>query len=179
MKELRQTDPAEMRKFMHQFRDLMFELPFQVPENLIYLGRTVAILSGMCTGLNPDFNLFISITPFAQTLLAEETGDEGLDFWLNEILEWGRKLIALPARLDSVLSRIERGEVTVVSRPSPEQKQQANRLNAALNRLTGGLVFAALLAAGTVLYVNGQVMFGAGGWMLAGITLLWMLAQGR
>ena len=38
---------------------------------------------------------------------------------------------------------------------------------------------AALLAAGTALYVNGQVMFGAGGWMLAGITLLWMLAQGR
>jgi predicted unusual protein kinase regulating ubiquinone biosynthesis (AarF/ABC1/UbiB family) len=179
MKELRQTDPAEMRKFMHQFRDLMFELPFQIPENLIYLGRTIAILSGMCTGLNPDFNLFISITPFAQTLLAEETSDDGLGFWLNEILEWGRKLIALPARLDSVLSRIERGEVTVVSRPSPEQKQQADRLNAAINRLTGGLVFAALLAAGTVLYVNGQAMFGAGGWALAGITLLWMLAQGR
>ncbi|MBI3243974.1 MAG: AarF/ABC1/UbiB kinase family protein [Chloroflexi bacterium] len=161
MKELRQTDPREMRKFMRQFRDLMFELPFQVPENLIYLGRTVAILSGMCTGLNPDFNLFLSITPFAQTLLAEETGDGGLDFWLNEILEWGRKLVALPARLDSALTRIERGEITVISRPSPEQKLQADRLSAALNRLTGGLVFTALLAVGAMLYLNEQPALGA------------------
>ncbi len=179
MNELRQTDPAEMRKFMHQFRDLMFELPFQVPENLIYLGRTVAILSGMCTGLNPDFNLFLSIAPFAQTLLAEETGDGGLDFWLNEILEWGRKLIALPARLDSALSRIERGEVIVTTRPSPEQKQQANQLTAAINRLTGGLMFAALLGVGTVLYLNRQPSLGIGGWVLAGAVLLWMAGQNR
>jgi predicted unusual protein kinase regulating ubiquinone biosynthesis (AarF/ABC1/UbiB family) len=179
MKELRQTDPREMRKFMHQFRDLMFELPFQVPENLIYLGRTVAILSGMCTGLNPDFNLFISITPFAQTLLAEEAKDDGLDFWLNEILEWGRKLIALPARLDSALTRIERGEITVISRPSPEQKQQAESLNAALNRLTGGLVFAALLAVGAMLYLNDQPALGIGGWAVAGAVLLWMAAQNK
>jgi len=179
MKELRQTDPAEMRKFMRQFRDLMFELPFQVPENLIYLGRTVAILSGMCTGLHPDFNLFISLTPFAQTLLAEETSDEGLEFWLNEILDWGRKLIVLPARLDSALSRLERGDLAVVARPSPEQKRQAQQLNAALNRLTGGLLFAALLMAGAVLYVNGQWGLGATGWALAAAALLWMLVQSR
>ncbi|MEK6575237.1 MAG: AarF/ABC1/UbiB kinase family protein [Chloroflexota bacterium] len=179
MRELRDTHPAEMRKFTRRFRDLLFELPFQVPENLIYLGRTVAILSGMCTGLNPDFNLFISITPFAQTLLAEETSDDGLDFWLNEIVEWGRKLIALPARLDTALTRIERGELTVISRPSPEQKRQAERLNATLNRLTGVVVFAALLAAGTVLYVTGQMGIGIGGWVLAGVALLWMVMQSR
>lgn len=179
MKELRATRPAEMREFMHQFRDLMFELPFQVPENLIYLGRTVAILSGMCTGLNPDFNLFINIAPFAQTLLAEETSDEGLQFWLDQLTDWGRKLIALPARLDTALARFEKGEFTVITRPSPEQLQQAQQLNAALNRLTGGLVFTALLVAGTLLYINGQASVALGGWVMAGFTLLWILAQGH
>lgn len=179
MKELRDTHPEEMRVFMRQFRDLLFELPFQVPENLIYLGRTVAILSGMCTGLNPEFNLFISLTPFAQTLLAEETKDEGLDFWLNEIMQWGRKLIALPARLDSALSRLERGDLIVVTRPSPEQKRQSAQLNAALNRLTGGIIFAGLVIASTTVYVNGQTTMGVVGWALAGVALLWMALQSR
>lgn len=179
MKELRNTRPAEMREFMHQFRDLMFELPFQVPENLIYLGRTVAILSGMCTGLNPDFNLFISLTPFAQTLLAEETSGEGLDFWLDQLTDWGRRLIALPARLDTALTRLEKGELVVVTRSSPEQQQQARRLNAALNRLAGGLVFAALAVTGALLYVNGQPSAALAGWALAGATLVWMAMQGR
>lgn len=179
MKELRATRPEEMREFMHQFRDLMFELPFQVPENLIYLGRTIAILSGMCTGLNPDFNLFINITPFAQTLLAEETSDDGLQFWLDQLADWGRKLIALPARVDTALARLEKGEFTVITRPSPEQQQQAHQLNAALNRLTGGLIFTGLTVAGTLLYINGQTSIAIGGWVLAGLTLLWIVIQGR
>jgi predicted unusual protein kinase regulating ubiquinone biosynthesis (AarF/ABC1/UbiB family) len=178
MKELRATGPEEMRQFMHQFRDLMFELPFQVPENLIYLGRTVAILSGMCTGLNPDFNLFLSLTPFAETLLAEELKGEGLQFWLDQLTDWGQQLLALPARLDTALTRIEKGEFTVVSKPSPEQRQQAKQLNATLNRLTGGLVLATLVIAGTMLYINGQTGIAVAGWALAGVTLIWMAAQG-
>ncbi len=178
MGELRQTDPREMRQFMRQFRDLMYEMPFQIPENLIYLGRTVAILSGMCTGLNPDFNLFVNITPFAEQLLREETSGEGLEYWINELAEWGRKLVALPARLDTALARVERGELTVISRPAPEQLRQTALLTAALNRLTGGVVAAALLVAGTVLYVSGQPSLGVGGWTLAALALLWAVARG-
>jgi len=177
MKELRDTKPEEMRAFMREFRDLMYEMPFQVPENLIFLGRTVAILSGMCTGLNPDFNLFIGIAPFAQTLLAEEAAGEGLDFWLNEAIEIGRKLLALPARLDGALNRIERGEFTVISKPSPEQKQQTQLIASALNRLTGGLIVAALIVAGTMLYVNGDWRLGIGGWVLGTIVMMGMMMQ--
>ncbi len=53
MGDLRQIDHAEMMRFGLQFQELMFEMPFQLPENLLLLGRTVAILSGMCTGMDP------------------------------------------------------------------------------------------------------------------------------
>ena len=179
MKELRDTKPEEMRAFMREFRDLMYEMPFQVPENLIFLGRTVAILSGMCTGLNPDFNLFIGIAPFAQTLLAEEAAGEGLEFWLNEAIEIGRKLLTLPARLDGALSRIERGEFTVISKPSPEQKHQTQLIASALNRLTGGLIVAALITSGTFLIVNGYALLGIGNWGVALVVLAWMIVWRR
>jgi predicted unusual protein kinase regulating ubiquinone biosynthesis (AarF/ABC1/UbiB family) len=75
MQELSQVDMREMHKFAHEYRDLLYDLPFQVPSNLIFLGRCIAILSGLCTGLNPDFNLFKGLMPFADKLLMEEEED--------------------------------------------------------------------------------------------------------
>ena len=62
-----------------------------MPSDLIFLGRCVAILSGICTGLEPDFNLFQELAPFAQSLVSEEGGD-----WLRAaqfadvFFEWSR-----------------------------------------------------------------------------------------
>ena len=63
MNELRNVDHREMAQFAMQFRELMYEMPFQLPHNLLLLGRTVAILSGMCTGLDPNFNLWAQLHP--------------------------------------------------------------------------------------------------------------------
>ena len=49
-----------------------YELPFQVPENLILLGRCLGILSGICTGLDPDFNVWTSVVPYTQKLVEAE-----------------------------------------------------------------------------------------------------------
>ncbi len=53
MSDLREIDHNELMSFGLQFRELLLDLPFQLPENLLLLGRSVAILSGMCTGLDP------------------------------------------------------------------------------------------------------------------------------
>jgi predicted unusual protein kinase regulating ubiquinone biosynthesis (AarF/ABC1/UbiB family) len=50
---------------------------------MIFLGRTVAILSGMCTGLDPDFNLWEELSPYARDFLSEEAGSEVMR-WLRE-----------------------------------------------------------------------------------------------
>ena len=167
MSELRAVDRREVREFMGQFRDLLFELPFQVPENLIYLGRTVAILSGMCTGLDPNFNLFLEITPFAEKLLAEETQGRNLEFWINEIVDQLRKLATLPARVDNVLGKFERGDLAVTVKYGADQRAAQQALPAALGRLANSLVAVALLGVGTVLYLNAQPALGIAGWVLA------------
>jgi predicted unusual protein kinase regulating ubiquinone biosynthesis (AarF/ABC1/UbiB family) len=72
MSELAEIDFAEMHEFAKEFRELIYDMPFQVPQDLMFLGRCVAILSGMCTGLDPEFNVWEAIMPFARDLLAEE-----------------------------------------------------------------------------------------------------------
>jgi predicted unusual protein kinase regulating ubiquinone biosynthesis (AarF/ABC1/UbiB family) len=175
MDELRQLDHTEMHRFMFQFRDLLYEMPFQVPENLIYLGRCIAILSGMCTGLYPQFNLFSELIPFAEKLMTEEIKGEGLDFWMAEIRNILTSLAALPGRVDRALGRIERNELTITTRPDETQVRQMRRFTVAINRLAGAVIFAGLLAAGVALTINQYTELGAGLAGASGVVLIWTI----
>ena len=55
----------------------------------------------------------------------------GADFWLGEVEKMVRTLVVMPYKLDSALSRIERGEVAV---RSPELKDQMSRLEYAIRQ---------------------------------------------
>lgn len=177
MRELVRTHPQEMRRFASEFRDVLYEMPFQVPEDLIFLGRCVAILSGMCTGLNPDFNLFESMIPFAQKLLAEESAD-GFEEILSILLEQLQALSTLPARLDRTLTRVDRGEVTLKVSAASDLQRDLDRLTRSVDRLVGAVIFAALLMVSGLLYINGAVIFGAAGLVLSLLAFLWTL-RGR
>jgi predicted unusual protein kinase regulating ubiquinone biosynthesis (AarF/ABC1/UbiB family) len=172
MSELRQIDMREMREFTREFRDLLYEMPFQVPEDLILLGRTVAILSGMCTGLNSEFNVWNGLAPYAQKLIADETSGAGLEFWLGEAAGWLRTLAGLPRQLEAVLSRLEHGQVQV---QMPMVTRQLGGLDRTLRRLLGGIVFAALLFGGTQFYLAGHMLSGELLLIGAGLVLVWAL----
>jgi predicted unusual protein kinase regulating ubiquinone biosynthesis (AarF/ABC1/UbiB family) len=171
MKELRNIDPHEIRQFAHQYRDLMLSMPFQVPQNLIYLVRTVAILSGMCTGLDPDFNIWKQLAPFARKMVEEETSS-GLDYWLDELGEMLQTLLALPGQASRVLAQAEGSGLLV---QAPQVSREMRSLTRSVDRLTGGLVFAALLIGGVMLVNTGNSFFGGGLLGASGLALLWIL----
>jgi predicted unusual protein kinase regulating ubiquinone biosynthesis (AarF/ABC1/UbiB family) len=169
MSEIRQIKPEEIREIGHRFRDLMLEMPFQVPNNLLMLVRTIAILSGMCTGLNPDFNLWKQLSPYATKLVAEEA-TSGMNVWLDELGEMLRVLLSLPGQSSRVLTQLESGNLVV---QVPKMTQQVSSLGSAVNRLTGGVIFTGLLLGGILLYISGNE--GAGQVLIAFslITLIW------
>jgi predicted unusual protein kinase regulating ubiquinone biosynthesis (AarF/ABC1/UbiB family) len=174
MQELTHLDPREMHDMAHKFRDLVFDLPFQIPADLIFLGRCVAILSGICTGLHPEFNLFKGIAPFAQSLLADEGGD-----WIKTALDWlvreGRRLGSLPARLDAALGELERGELVVAARPSPELEAQIASLRRGLQRVAAAVICAGFLVSGTLLSGQDEVGLAFAGWAVAAVAFGFML----
>ena len=175
MSELRNISHGEMRQFAMQFRELMFEMPFQLPHNLLLLGRTMAILSGMCTGLDPDFNLWNQLAPYAQKLVVEE-GTSNWEAWLDEIGELIKQLLALPAQTGRILARLERGELNV---GTPQVNRQIYHLEGAVNRLTGSIVFAAFLFGGVLLYQSGDTTLSYVFWALSGLTFFWMVFFSR
>lgn len=168
--DLRKLDPAEMVGFGLQFQELLRDMPFQLPENLLLLGRAVAILSGMCSGLEPEFNLWTAIAPFASELLGDEETST-FQTVLDEATKIFQIAIGLPGRADRVLTQMERGEFMV---QTPRLDIRVRRLERAVQRITGAVVFAAFLVSGAVVRATDRDM---SNWLMAGagITLLWLV----
>lgn len=146
MEELRSISFEEFHEFAAEYRDLVFEMPFQVPQDLIFLLRTAAILSGMCTGLDPDFNFWTVLKPYGEKLLGEETRSASILKEAGAIL---RTLISLPQQAESLITRLNRGDLIV---QSPGILRGIKQLNQTLRGLVYALLFFALLSNGVQLY---------------------------
>ncbi len=170
-REMMRMSTAEFSAFADEFGDLLYEMPFQIPENLILLGRCVNILSGMATGLNPDFSVWQGLAPYVQKLV-EKDGGTGWRLVLKELENAARQLFELPKRVDDLLSRIEQGRVDV---RMPEMKQHVSRLEHSVRKLAGSIIFAAGIVAGTELYLGGHLEIAAGLGAAELILLGWIL----
>ena len=174
MSDLREIDHDEMMSFGLQFGELLRNLPFQLPENLLLLGRSLAILSGMCSGLDPAFNLWTSISPYVSTLVS---GEDTSTFRvvLAEATRLFQVTVGLPGRVDRVLTLMERGDLNI---QTPLLNLQVRRLERSVRLIVTGLVFAAVLIAGAIVYGSdpglGRVL------MIASVVpLLWLMLPGR
>ena len=175
MSELRNTSPAEMRQFAHQFRELMYEMPFQLPHDLLLLGRTIAILSGMCTGLDPDFNVWQRLAPHARKMIEEE-GGSALDMLLDQVGEFVKALVAVPDQMSRVLTSLERGQLTL---NMPLVNRQIYHLEGAVNRLVGSLLFSAFFFGGVLLVTGGHMTLGYISWGFSVPPMLWTIFLSR
>ena len=143
--DLKDVDPHQLVDFGLQFQELLLDLPFQVPENLLMLGRCVGILSGMCSGLDPAFNVWEAITPYATQFVGDDASTT--QTMLEEASRLFRLALTLPGRADRVLTQMERGELAV---RTPRLDLRISRLERAVNRQTTGIMGGAFLVSGTV-----------------------------
>lgn len=200
MAEISAMQFQEMAALAREFRDLLFTLPFQVPQDFLYLTRCVGILSGLATGLDPSFDPWREIAPFARELLAEREdlapGPLPLKLTLRDLLDPAtvrallsgqqvallrdtgldllKRVIELPALAEDVLRRADRGELTVRAAFAPDAEQRVARLERAVSRLAGAVVFAGIAVSSTILYVGGEPTLGGIGLGLSALTLLGM-----
>jgi len=168
MTELTSVSYSEMKDLAEEFRELIYEMPFQAPQNIIFLARCVGILSGMCTGLEAEFNLWAHLAPYAHKIMAEEA-TQARQRWLEEAGKLARTMITLPYKIDSTLSKIERGDLAV---RIPEISQQTKRTTQALRSLTSGVIFAAFLLGAVQLFIAGYNYLAAG---MSGLGFIFLL----
>jgi predicted unusual protein kinase regulating ubiquinone biosynthesis (AarF/ABC1/UbiB family) len=166
---LRDVAFSEAGYFFREYRDLLYEIPFQVQVDLLFASRAVGLLAGMTTQLDPEFDPWAETVPFAERLAREELRLGWRDLLREGALQ-ARALLALPRRLDSLASRAERGTLTVQQSLAPDTRKAVQRLERSIRRATWMMLAAALLISGVMVWLE-RPDEPAGAWLL-GLALL-------
>lgn len=147
---MRDVALSEARYLLHQYRDLLYEAPFQVQVDLLFVSRAVGLLAGLATSLDTEFDPWAETLPFAEEAAAHEL-ERNWRAWAAEIARQGRVLLELPAEVQSTLHRAERGLLTVQTTFAPEARRSLERLEHTGKRLSWTVAASALLVSGALL----------------------------
>jgi predicted unusual protein kinase regulating ubiquinone biosynthesis (AarF/ABC1/UbiB family) len=174
MRQAREIMTDQWHDLAREYRDLLYDMPFQIPTDLLFVGRAIAILSGMATALDPDFDPWQAIAPFAEQLAKEEMGRDGRG-WLSELGQAVRVLLSLPGQADRFFAQATQGKLAVRASLAPDATRSLHSVEVAVNRLAAAAVFAAFLLAGVAVYIT-QGM-GVMAYVLLGLAALALLAM--
>ncbi|RKT37172.1 putative unusual protein kinase regulating ubiquinone biosynthesis (AarF/ABC1/UbiB family) [Microbacterium sp. AG1240] len=148
--ELQEVDPREFRAFAVEFGDVVRSLPFQLPENFLLIIRAMSLVSGNCSALDPAFNIWDAVEPYANRLIREEGGNVVQGF-AREAVSLAGLAARLPRRFDDLATRIEDGRIAV---QTPKLDRRIGSLERMGRRIVSAVLFSALLIAGAVLRVD-------------------------
>jgi predicted unusual protein kinase regulating ubiquinone biosynthesis (AarF/ABC1/UbiB family) len=177
MGQFRDVAFEEAEFFLREYRDIVYEMPFQLPVDILFVGRAVGILSGMSTSLDPEFDPWAATIPFAERLAAEELVRDWRG-WLDEVGTLARVALGLPTRLDQFLVETRRGELTAQAALAPDSARALRRLDRAVERLTWVVIAIGLSTLGMILRLSEGP-----GWpstallVSAGVALLWGITR--
>lgn len=98
----------DLRKFNVGLREL--SKSFQIPKDWVLLERTLLIIMGICTDLDPQLNPTSVIFPYLQTFVLGKDKN-----WTNLVINAGREtlmsLISLPSDFKKYINQTLRGEI--------------------------------------------------------------------
>ncbi|WP_295789716.1 AarF/ABC1/UbiB kinase family protein [uncultured Microbacterium sp.] len=151
--ELQEVDPREFRAFAIEFGDVVRSLPFQLPENFLLIVRAMSLTSGMCSALDPAFNIWDAVEPYAQRLIREESGNTAQAL-VREVGAVAAVTARLPRRIDNLIERFEDGSVMV---QTPRIERRMRDLERMVRRVVSSVLFTGLLIGGVLLQADNAV----------------------
>jgi len=151
--ELQDVDPREFRAFALEFGDVVRSLPFQLPENFLLVIRAMSLTSGMCSSLDPGFNIWNAVEPYSAQLIRAEGGNLVQDA-ARQAMAVAGIIARLPQRLDDLATRIDEGTVSV---QTPRLERRLAGLERTGRQILSAVLFAALLIGGILLRADDAV----------------------
>jgi predicted unusual protein kinase regulating ubiquinone biosynthesis (AarF/ABC1/UbiB family) len=161
---------ADLRKMDISLRELSQN--FHVPKEIIVLERTLLLLMGLCTELDPTLNPMTVIRPYLERFVLGEEGD-----WSELLVETSKDLVmsvtALPAEIRKFMRAAHSGEMQLKFKNIEAPAQLMYRLGHQLIFVAVGIASASMAI---VLEGRGDDERATWAWWTArgaGVLLLW------
>ena len=161
---------ADLRRMDISLREL--SASFHVPKEIIILERTLLLLMGLCTELDPTLNPMTVIRPYLERFVLGEEGD-----WSQLLVETSKDLVmsvtALPADFRKFMRAAHAGELQLKFRNIEAPTQLMYRLG---HQIIFAMVGVAGASLAVVLEGRGEHDRAEWGWWtarVAGVFLVW------
>lgn len=161
---------ADLRRMDISLRELSAN--FHVPKEIIILERTLLLLMGLCTELDPTLNPMTVIRPYLERFVLGDEGD-----WSELLVETSKDLVmsvtALPAEIRKFIRSAHSGELQLKFKNIEAPTQLMYRLGHQLIYAGVGIAGASIAV---ILEGRGEDQRAAWGWWtcrVAGVLLVW------
>jgi len=161
---------ADLRRMDISLRELSEN--FHIPKEIIVLERTLLLLMGLCTELDPTLNPMTVIRPYVERFVLGDEGD-----WSQLLVETSKDLVmsvtALPAEMRKFMRSAHAGELQLKFKNLETSTQLIYRLGHQAIYVAIGISGAVLA---TVFEGRGENDRAAWGWWtarIAGVFLVW------
>ncbi len=152
--DLTQPDPREIEAIGREFRDLLFDFPFQIPQDFIYLGRALGMISGLVSTLDPHINPWRQIERYGQQLLRGQSFQQFRDMRLAGVVDLLRPFLGTPGRIQRLLEEAEKGRLRVQLKSDRDAVRLQERLEKRIGQLAWSIISGAGLLSATLVYLE-------------------------
>ncbi|MDO4541079.1 MAG: lipopolysaccharide core heptose(II) kinase RfaY [Syntrophomonadaceae bacterium] len=170
-------DNQASQRLMLDIEELVYEQPFQIPDNYVFIGRAGSILLGIGVELDPDINFIESVRPWFERMVKKER-PMLLKRLAEEGSEWLSTAALLPGQLKRVLTMMEQGRLNVTVQQQP-LVAAINHQTRALNQLSRVVFYGIIFGLSCYLLVNGWEVWAHIGFGLSFLILLWVIVGFR
>jgi predicted unusual protein kinase regulating ubiquinone biosynthesis (AarF/ABC1/UbiB family) len=146
------ANPAA-RAFFDKYQGLMRLAPFQFQTEMLFMMRSMSLLSGLTARLDPEFDAWEQTSPFALKLWQ----DDFLQKFASMVRNSARDIASgrFPVGLVSVLRMLSaRNQPPPAAVSSTSMTHEVVLLRRSINKLTRAIVVAGALVAGAVVLTN-------------------------
>ena len=152
--ELAQPDPREVEAIGREFRDLLYDFPFQIPQDFIYLGRALGMISGLVSRLDPQINPWRQIERYGRQLIRTQSLSQLRNAGMAGLLEFLRPYLEAPVRIQHLLQEAENGRLRVQLKSDRDVLRQQERIEKRVGQLGWSIVSAAGILGATLIYLD-------------------------
>jgi len=149
--------PNIIEKLSGDLYELVYETPFQLPVDLIFVMRALSTFEGVGRMLDPGFNLVSVTKPYLIDLMTSnnQTPNDLINQFGRQVGELGSKAVGIPKRIDESLERLEQGDLQLQIRMG-ESDRQFRKMFTAQKSLGHSILIGSLTIASALLVNNKQ-----------------------
>ena len=152
--------PNIIEKLSGDLYELVYETPFQLPVDLIFVMRALSTFEGVGRMLDPGFNLVSVTKPYLIELMTSnnQTTNDFINQFGRQVGELGSKAVGIPKRIDESLERLEQGDLQLQIRMG-ESDRQFKKMFTAQKTLGHSILIGSLSIASALLVTSKQNNF--------------------